>query len=159
MRASQSGQTSSAKISSASRPNRRDCNSSSDLLAAPPRDNVCFDLFALFGAVQTPIAGSTTRLLPNYVALFGERDTQRSDDLSFVKVSPKQIGTVHQSAGAARFGEAVFSVFCAARGPCRMTLPSFITNETCSVAVISTLGSPGTAITSASFPFSSVPSF
>src|SRR5262249_55520597 len=73
MRASRSDQTWWARISSTSLPNRRDCNSSSDLLAAPLRGNVCFDLLALFGAVQTPIA-LTARLLLNYPAQSSERD-------------------------------------------------------------------------------------
>ena len=37
--------------------------------------------------------------------------------------------------------------------------PSFITNETRSVAVMSVEGSPGMATMSASFPFSRVPTF
>src|SRR5437867_2140799 len=38
-------------------------------------------------------------------------------------------------------------------------LPSFITNETRSVAVMSAVGSPGMAMISANLPFSSVPTF
>jgi hypothetical protein len=62
-----------------------------DLLAPPPRDNVCFDLFALFGAVQTPLAGLTARLLLNLSRSVEQRDTERSGDLWFVKVPREQI--------------------------------------------------------------------
>src|SRR6266850_6608410 len=85
MRASRSDQTWWARLSLASRPNRRDCSPSFDLLAAPPRDNVCFDLFALFGAVQTPFTTSTARLLLNYPAQSSKRDTERSGYLFLVK--------------------------------------------------------------------------
>src|SRR5262249_43301470 len=49
-RVSRFDRTWSARIFSASTPNPRDCSSSPGLLAAPTRDNVCFDLFALLGA-------------------------------------------------------------------------------------------------------------
>src|SRR6266853_4201788 len=51
------------------------------------------------------------------------------------------------------------AVVCTIGGPFLMILPSFITNETRSVAVMSAVGSPGIAMISASFPFSSVPTF
>src|SRR4029077_3332553 len=101
MRASRSDQIWWAKISSAWRRNRRDCNSSSDPPAARLRDNVCFDLFALFGAVQTPatsktrtctartveqlrsvpnayVSSESSWVLLNYPAQSSKRDTQRS---------------------------------------------------------------------------------
>src|SRR5438132_12897071 len=42
-------------------------------------------------------------------------------------------------------------------GPFRIIFPSFITNDTRSVAVISAVGSPGIALTSANLPFSCAP--
>jgi hypothetical protein len=51
--------------------------------------------------------------------------------------------------GAGRYGFATFFTI----------FPSFITNETRSVAVMSVVGSPGMATMSASLPFSSVPTF
>jgi hypothetical protein len=47
-------------------------------------------LFALFGAVQTPLAALAARLLLNYPAQSDERDSERSGDLCFVKVSTEQ---------------------------------------------------------------------
>src|ERR1051325_2133801 len=142
-----------------SRSNQRGCNPSSDLLAAQTRGNVCFDLFALFGAVQTPVAEFTTRLLLNFPAQSDERDTERSGDLPLVKVFIQTKWKLYQSVKAERSGEAAFSAFSAPEGLCRIILPSFITTDTRSVAVMSAVGSPRTAITSASFPLSSVPTF
>jgi len=112
MRPSPSDQTWWARISSASRPNRRDCSSSFDLPAAPPRDNVCFDLFALFGAVRTPIATLTARLLLNYPAQSSKRDTERSGYLFLVK---KMICVVSKRARRC-YGLATFALLSAS--PC-----------------------------------------
>src|SRR4029078_4449740 len=85
MTASRSDQTWWARIFSASRPNQEEYSPSFDLLAPPPRDNVYFDLFALFGAVQTPFAVLAARLLLNYPAQLSKRGTKRSGYSFLVK--------------------------------------------------------------------------
>jgi len=44
----------------------------------------------LFDAVQTPLAALAARLLLNYPAQSSERDSERSGDLRFVKISSEQ---------------------------------------------------------------------
>src|SRR4051812_23705869 len=70
-----------------------------------------------------------------------KRNTESSGYLRLVKALPAG----RQSIGAATSGIVDSAARCAVDGPFRIILPSFITNETCSVAVISEVGSPGMA--------------
>src|SRR5205814_693125 len=89
---------------------------------------------------------------PDYDFTFRSRDIVEVGRPEVEMIEPAGTSIHYATYRAVRGGGGV-------TGPLRMIFPSFITNRTRSVAVMSVVGSPGIAITSANLPFSSVPSF